>query len=313
MANSRGRTASRAHSIISDSSFTPHTTPSVARRSGIATRGVRANTVDSEMQAFEPSVQDTHLPNHYTVPPTVPSPFTGTLDASLDAILHFKTLHSELQGIANTLLRPVHPFTDWPGLLRSIYLHDANGRLMLEEVLCLVTRTLLPEQIAENRDYMARLYDRKKQLAIRLMLRYDMLREWKVNDAGHTMSVASLPPPPVSERLGSDIEDAVKRRPLVPNIIPTLIGAPVGGWTTHAVRERMKHHITDLDTFLLFSDEKISSWTDQALLTMTSQAILQWQWLRQNNETLDEMEINGYEELDGKAEECEWIVDDIKR
>jgi hypothetical protein len=46
---------------------------------------------------------------------------------------------------------------------------------------------------------------------------------------------------------------------------------------------------------------------------MTSQIALHWQWLRQNNATLERMEENDYEELDGKAEDNEWIVDDTKR
>jgi hypothetical protein len=192
-----------------------------------------------------------------------------------------------------------------------VYTDTDPGRAALEEVLCLVTRTLLPEQITENRSAMARLYDRKKQLAIRLTLRYDMLRDWKFGGTGHTMAIASLPAP--ASRGTTDIQIEGPRRAFMPNIIATLIAAPVGGWTTHAVRERMKHHVTDLDKYLLLDDEKVSSWSDQTLLSMTAQVILQWQWLRQNNDVLGEMEIFGYEELDGKADECEWIADEIKK
>jgi hypothetical protein len=46
---------------------------------------------------------------------------------------------------------------------------------------------------------------------------------------------------------------------------------------------------------------------------MTSQIALHWQWLRQNNDILEQMEDNDYEELDGRADENEWIADDVKK
>jgi hypothetical protein len=161
---------------------------------------------------------------------------------------------------------------------------------------------------------MARLYERKKQLAIRVVLRYDMLRGWK----GDSVGVASLGP---SEDMDMNAEmevegekwDGMRRRRLMRNVIPTLIAAPPGGWTTHAVRERMKHHVTELDRYLLLSDEEIAGWSDETLLGMTAMVVMQWMWLRGNNEVLEEMEVGGYEELEGKADECEWVVDDVKR
>ena len=319
--SSRGRTASRphrAHSITSDSPFTPHATPPPpTRRSGAGTRAVRAETIDSEAVP-EPTIQATRIPPHYSLPPTVPSPFTGSLEASLDAVLEWGSQPSNAgtQCLVDALLRPVDPHTNWPLLLRSVYIdaeEHTHHRDVLESFICLLTRTLLPEQIAENRTLTSRLYERKKQLAIRLVLRYDLLREWKMDHTWHPMAVASVAPtgqcapnPIVAMKEG--------RRPLLPNIIPTLIAAPApSGWTTHAVRERMKHHITGLDSYLLLTDAKVASWSDETVLGMASQVALQWQWLRQNNEILGEMEINGYEELEGRADECEWIADDVKR
>jgi hypothetical protein len=75
----------------------------------------------------------------------------------------------------------------------------------------------------------------------------------------------------------------------------------------------MQHHITDLDGYLLLSDEEVAGWGDLVLVGMVSQILLHWQWLRQNNEMLGEMEVRGWEELDGKMEENEWIADDVKR
>jgi hypothetical protein len=312
----RGRTASRAqraYSINSDSPFTPHASPPpTARRAGAGTRGVRANTVDSEAPP-DVTVQVKRIPPHYGLPPTVPSPFTGSLEASLDAILEWGSQQPDAQCVVDALLQTVVSSTNWPLLLRTMYLNGeetGRSRELMDSFLFLVTRTLLPEQIAENRNLMARLYDRKKQLAIRLVLRYDMLREWKMDHTWHPMAVQSVapsgirPPAPVP---------STSHRALLPNIISTLIAAPPGGWTTHAVRERMKHHVTGLDAYLLLTDEKVGSWSDETVLNMASQIVLQWQWLRQNNEVLEEMEINGYEELEGKADECEWIADDVKK
>lgn len=321
--NTRGRStprASRGYSIGSDSPFTPAATPQPTRRAGVGTRGVRVETADSEVYApTNSSAQLLGLPAHYTLPPTTPSPFTGTLETSLDAILDFGLSHPGTQCVVNALLQTVSPKTNWPLLLRTVYLQPntaQEGRILLEEILFLTTRTLFPEQIAENRSLTSRLYERKKQLAIRLILRYDMLREWKIDSSGHPMTVASLPPattPAPSPEVDMSGLYLGSRRLLMPNIISTLIAALHGGWTTHAVRERMKHHVTDLDSYLLLSDEKVRRWSDQVLLGMTAQVVLQWQWLRQNNEILGEMEVMGYEELEGRADECEWIADDVKR
>jgi hypothetical protein len=300
--NPRARTAPRA--ITEDSPYTPRAKP---LRAGVSTRGVQsAPSVADESPA--PAVQPitTNIAAHYTIP----SPFPGTLDASLDAILSFAQEFSNkksMQPVIDTLLRTVDAATNWPVLLRGVYVHNAKGRDLVEELLFLVTRTLLPNQIAENRARMGRLYERKKHLAIRLVLRYDMLREWKGE------SVASLPA--VNEQ-GMDVEmrsPEYTRPALMPNVVATLIVAPGGGWSTHGVRERMKHHVTDLDGYLLLSDTKVCGWSDRTLLGMTSQITLQWQWLRANNAIFEEMEINAYEELEGKADECEWINDDWKK
>lgn len=320
---SRGRStprAQRSNSGLSDSSYAPHTTPPPStRHNGAGTQAVRANSIESETPAPpNASLRTTRLPSHYSLPPTVPSPFAGTLESSLDAILVWATKYSGTQTIVNTLLQPVDKATNWPLLLQTLYLsHQPTqpSRFVLEDILFLATRRLLPEQVAENRGLMARLYDRKKQLAIRLVLRYDMLREWKMDSAWHPVAVASLPAPEVPgvEYVASQKTGWYGRRALMPNVISTLIAAPPGGWTTHAVRERMRHHVTDLDNYLLLSDEEVASWSTETLLSMTSQILLVWQWLRQSNEILEDMEVHGYEELDGKADECEWIADDLKR
>ncbi|KAF1845002.1 uncharacterized protein K460DRAFT_405282 [Cucurbitaria berberidis CBS 394.84] len=337
--NPSGRTApraSRAYSIISEDSYaaTPRPTPPPATRRA-ASRALRANSAVSDVPTHvdggtrPPTTHERRIAAHYTLPPTVPSPFTGTLEASLDAVLAWGHEHTNgTQKIVNALLREVDSMTNWPILLRGMLIDcddgddeaTGRGRRLLEELLFLVTRTLLPEQIAENRAAMARLYDRKKQLAIRLVLRYDMLREWKVDASYHPFPVPSLPPPPIDP--AAQPVSAMKighppgcstRRPLMSNVIATLIAAPPGGFTTHGVRERMKHYITDLDDYLLLSDDKAAAWSDLVLIGMTSQIVLQWQWLRQNNEMLQEMEVQGWEELDCKADECDWIADDIKK
>ncbi|KAJ8107944.1 hypothetical protein OPT61_g8515 [Boeremia exigua] len=320
------RRDSHANSIVSDELDTNPRPSPAPRRSG--TRGVRANSTAFDVNEQS---QPTRIPPHYLLAPTVPSPFTGTLEASLDAILHWGTLHAATTPVKEELLRPVRTSTNWPVLLSSTIgasstLEHNMARMLLEEFVFLITRILLPEQIAENRLAMGRLYDRRKQLAIRLVLRYDMLREWSVG-GGTTgkreMSVASVPPLAASNANQSTIpalgntnnvgsraeEHRYRRTALLPNVWPTLIAAPPGGYTTHGVRERMKHYVTPLDSYLLLSDEEVAGWNDKWLVVRASQIVLQWQWLRQKNETLDEMEKTEWEELDGRAEECEWIAE----
>jgi hypothetical protein len=106
----------------------------------------------------------TRLPPPYILPPTVPSPFEGTLEASLDAILEMARIHPEMLPLCTILLRDVDRSTDWRFLFTTILRENANGkgRELLEELLFLVTRKLLPEQIAENRDLMRRMYTEKR-------------------------------------------------------------------------------------------------------------------------------------------------------
>jgi hypothetical protein len=270
------------------------------------------------------------LPSHYFLPPTVPSPFTGTLEASLGAILAWGQTHPATTPVVSILCEPVSTSTNWPAIISSSFGDSSTlapniGRFLLEEFVFLVTRTLLPEQIAENRLAMGRLYDRKKQLAIRLVLRYDMLREWCLGEGPvgkRDVSVGSVPPVNGTSANGVETPAAspakdgparkggeYSRRELKPNVWPTLVAAPPGGFTTHGVRERMKHYVTPLDTYLLLTDEEVKGWSPKTLVIRASQIVLQWQWLRQKNETLEEMERSGWEELDGRAEECEWIAE----
>ncbi|KAJ4399270.1 hypothetical protein N0V91_009553 [Didymella pomorum] len=324
------RRNSRAYSIASDDRHPtprPSPTPPATRRSGV--RGVRATSSADDTPPIEPP-KATKLPPYYFFAPTVPSPFTGTLDASLDTILSWGTLHSSTVVVKETLLRPMSTSTNWPSLLMTAFgpssgLDAQLRRILLQELVFLITRTLLPEQIAENRAAMARLYDKKKQLAIRLVLRYDMLREWQLGEGPvgkRDLSVASVAPndPGAAENGGAvqavDVpingvqgDEGYKRRDLMSNIWPTLIAAPAGGFTTHGVRERMKHYVTHLDGYLLLTDAQVGNWGEQTLVIRASQMILQWQWLRQKNERLEEMEGNGWEELDGRADECEWIAE----
>ena len=231
-----------------------------------------------------------------------------------------------MQNLIDTLLKPVDTKTNWCVVVYSIRAGPPEQRRdLIEELLFLLTRTLLPEQIVENRGLMARLYNAKKQLAMRLALRYDMLREWKM-EAGtyhrdQAVTVASEPPPertnlpaPAPAAVSEDVRRKFPFRcPLLPNIIPTLMAAPPGGFTTHGVRERMKHHVTELDAYLLLEDEEVAGWTGLKLQTTVIQVLLHWQWLRQNNAVLDEMEVHGWEDLEGKADESEWIAEDVKR
>lgn len=324
----RSRRTSRAYSVASDdAAATRQRSAAPTLRSG--TRGVRAQTATAEAAPLAEVSQPTRIPPHYELAPTFPSPFNGTLEDSLEAILQWGRLHTATTTVKEKLLGDVSPSTNWPALLTSAFgpesgIDSTIARFLLEEFVFLVIRTLFPEQIAENRAAMARLYDRKKHLAIRLVLRYDMLREWCLGSGPvgkRDISIPSIPPPEdsaISSKCGSPVngstadeadETVYQRRRLMPNIWPTLIAAPRGGFGTQGVRERMKHYVTPLDDHLLLSDEVVSDWGDTTLIVRASQLVLQWQWLRQQNKILEDMEVNDWEELAGKAEDCVWIAD----
>lgn len=182
----------------------------------------------------------------------------------------------------------------------------------MEEVLFLVTRTLLPNQIAQNRELMRQLYTAKNRTGNRLTLRYDMLRSWKKGSHGHPLVVQSDPPctaaylqdhsPPMTD------PQYPFRRPLMPNVITTLIVAPAGGYETKGSKERMKHHVTALDDVLLLSDEDVDAWDDIRLEMKICEAINQWMWLRDNNEKLEDMSLTGWEDLAGE-DGAEWFAE----
>lgn len=314
---------------------------------------------DGSHPAETPRKPSYKLPAYWSLAPTVPSPFAGTLEASLDAILAWGQQWSggntedPVRSIVTTLLGKVDSGTNWPVLLRSLFLAGPDaaggrGRRVVEELLVLGTRTLLPEQIVENRGAMARVYGERKHLAIRLMLRYDMMREGKVGGSGrqHAVVVNSVAPggegravpgmergeaqkqqkqqqleakshhqaqsqPQPQARLRTQ-ETSLHRRPLMPNIWPTLILPPphllTNAYPTHGYRERMRHHVTDLDPLLLYADDEVHSWGDAMLIARTATVLLMWQWVRGNNEVLADMEVEGWEVLDGKAEECVWVA-----
>jgi hypothetical protein len=308
-------------SVTSDTSFT--TPPPTRRGRGVPATSSSSLFLDTCSQTAPKATKK--LPPHYFLGPTIPSPFFGTIEASLDAVLTFSQLYNGINGVqrfVTTLLEPVSQRTSWADKISELETATPlHARYLLTELFFLVTRTLLPEQIAENRAALARLYDRRKQIAIRLVLRYDMLREWKMETGlhhrDHPVAVQSLPPEPGTTAPAPLPAAYPKRylfrRPLLQNVIPTLIAAPPGGFVTHGVRERMRHHVTDLDAYLVVRDEEAENWSLGVLKAKLCFVLLHWQWLRQNNDLLDDMEVHGWEELDGKADESDWIADDLKR
>ncbi|KAI2486687.1 hypothetical protein Ptr902_00820 [Pyrenophora tritici-repentis] len=275
-------------------------------------------------KAPEPA-EDSALSIYYYLKPTIPSPFTGSLDAALDAILDYGKRYGRIKGvqpIVSALLGEVNPKTSWPELLQGPA-DEPPGmlRFLWTSLLFLTSRTLLPELIAKNRALLWSAYVHKKSLAGRFMLRYDMLCAWKLEysrmigrSRDVAVTVASVEPeeeedwdasPNVEGWYGEKAEvkaDEAGIRLFMPNIIPTLIAAPQP-WSTAAVRERMKHRVTDLDKFLLLTNEEVEAWGAERLLQMTCTLILHWQWLRRSNEKLEDMEVGGWADLDVKADE----------
>lgn len=256
------------------------------------------------------------IPHYYLADPTNPSPYAGTLDASLEAILDFGRLYPQTMSLMDVLRKDVDPSTNWMellvGLLEQEKEQESFCRHLLEELLFLVTRTLLPEQIVQNRALMNRMYWAKKNLSLRVTLRYDSLRNWHKKHSNHYVMVESKPQP-LRPRPFYPPADYDKmhpgRRPLNPSVWATLIAGPSEGYTHRKMAEAMKHHITDLDALLMYTDEQVAGWSTSVLFQNLVKVVLQWQWLRSNTEKMEDMEVSNWEELDGKPEENEWVRD----
>jgi hypothetical protein len=277
------------------------------------------------------------LPAHYLFPPTVPLHFDGTLEASLDALLELQQSVPELLPVV-TALAEGKKGIDWPALFCAVLAlkrshvetHEENikteetvitcpkkkssyaykhtkGRYLLTALFLLLARLLLPNQILENRGYMTRLYSERRGTYVRLLLRYDMLFPWK-KDGNHYLVVPAEPcqgvPPPL------DWNNDELRRPLYPNIWASLLAPPKEGHVTKSVGEKLRHHITELDGYLLVGDEEVEGWGDKELVTKLATVVGVWLWIREMNKKFDDMEVNGWEELVDLMEN-EWFLDNL--
>jgi hypothetical protein len=277
------------------------------------------------------------LPAHYLLPPTIPLLFEGTLEASLDALLELQQSVPELLPVVTALVMGKKG-TDWPTLFCTVLTlkrghteaHKDNikrkdtvtacpqqnssyankctkGRYLLTTLLFLFTRLLLPNQILENRRYMTRLYSDHRGTYVRLLLRYDMLLPWKKN-GNHYLVVPAEPSQGVPPQLDWNKDEL--RRPLYPNIWASLLAPPKGGYATKSVGEKLRHHITELDGYLLVRDVEVDSWGDRELITKMATVVGVWLWIREMNEILDDMEVNGWEGLMNLVGN-EWFLDSL--
>lgn len=261
--------------------------------------------------------EQVHIPQHYLFLPANPSPFRGTFEASLDAILEFNQFYPDAKDMMNALRAPVSTSTDWKIILgTTLRLEQPSllpaSRILLEDIFFLVTRKLLPEQIAENRKLMASLYDARKSQSMRTSLRYDMVLEWTKRNNNHFLIVESRPLPALPNHPSAPPDYAQRypgRYPRMENVWATLIAGPPEGWRSAKKTETMKHHITGLDEVLLYTDSEVEGWRAPKLFQKTLQVILQWQWLRQNTKRMEDMEVNGWKDLEGRVDECEWVRD----
>ena len=57
------------------------------------------------------------------------------------------------------------------------------------------------------------------------------------------------------------------------------------------------------------SDEEVEAWDARRLVLGAASAVIMWQWVREGTEMLGEMEVRGWGELEGRAEECAWVRD----
>ncbi|KAF2659878.1 hypothetical protein K491DRAFT_120435 [Lophiostoma macrostomum CBS 122681] len=233
---------------------------------------------------------------------------------SLESILKFGSrVLPGLQSFTNILLEPPDRSTNWGALINSFLdVEKERGRALLNGLLFLVTRILLPNQIAHNRELLTTLYHEKRLTNVRLSLRYDMLRAWKkpIDVPGNATSTPSeLPPADTPDFLPfvANIERPL-RQGLIPDIIARLTTAPKDGYKTKTAEDKMKHHVTALDDMLLLRDEEVEGWPDLQFSVKLAGVIILWQQMRENNELLDDMRVHDWEALEGD-EGAMWFVD----
>lgn len=192
--------------------------------------------------------------------------------------------------------------TNWPEMLKP-YLAapvDPLNKEILTDLLFMITRTLLPNQIAENRALMLDLYSARRATNIRVVLRYDMLREWKKGLGSSNAFVIPSDPPPAGAIPPVPLYNSERplRPALLPNVVPTLIAAPQDGYRIKTEGEKMKHHVTALDTYLLLTDAEVEGWLDTVFLVKLCEVLVMWQWLRENNQRFEDMGVMQWEELE---------------
>ncbi|KAF2110614.1 hypothetical protein BDV96DRAFT_666976 [Lophiotrema nucula] len=261
--------------------------------------------------------------DQYTLPPTVPSPFAANLQASLDALTAFGRVHPVLNDLVTGLQGPHDQQPNWAELLQK---HLPTSRQALNELFLLVTRTLIPNQVAENREECKGYYDRDPSGGnLQIIVRYDAFFRWKklrgnpvrVNNDGQTFSfdgkkaaVADLHPyvnvnAPVAPA-PSLTTPYTGVRPLLPNTISTLIFATrptpttdnPHGYSAERNNVNMAHHVTILDEMLFTSEQEVQQLLDNMFQVRFTVAVQQmWMKLRHSNEQFRALAAIGYEGL----------------
>lgn len=254
----------------------------------------------------DPHCTESELSPLYTLPPTVPSPYIGELHASHTKLVTSGQIYSRLLVLTLDLMKGTKGWAD----ALNIFVNPSNqdDRKMLEDLLCLVTRELLPNQIVENRGLMMDLYTTRRVEDVDVWLlsgypadrrRYDMLHSRRQR-GGKPMTVNCPDPttvdnPTVPTATGSEsvppgtlrIDDKkYSRKPFAPNIIPTLIAVPKGGFADQEIAEKMTHHVTGLDDLLLLDDETIQIMSLEEFRVNVGRAIFSWMSLTRSNELL---------------------------
>ncbi|KAF2020999.1 hypothetical protein BU24DRAFT_469765 [Aaosphaeria arxii CBS 175.79] len=265
------------------------------------------------------------LPNFYYLDPTVPSPYDVEPEESLECLLQFQRVFPKLIPITTVLLQAHTRKTNWAQVLNSFLdgqdpeISREEKKSMVVELLLYITRVLLPFQIAVNRRLLAQLYAERKGTNLRLLLRYDMLREWKPKKHSGKSNLAALTywvesAEPVNTYMnvadgsasGEDGMDSLP--PLAMNVIPTLIAAPAGGWRIMSVRDKMRHNVTALDDILMLKREQLVRMGKMMFTVKFAETVLLWQELMTNNEMLEDFKAKDWEGL-GTGEANEWIKD----
>lgn len=89
-----------------------------------------------------------------------------------------------------------------------------------------------------------------------------------------------------------------------------MLTPPKEGFVTKSVGEKLRHHITELDGYLLNGNEEVDKWGDSQLVVKLGSVVSVWLWIRKINEKFGDTEMHGWNELTDVVDN-KWFLDNV--